>query len=369
MPMMRNNICQESFTTAIKGDEAAFPFNHPRFGNRFLMLGLPVRTSEGISGVLLINMPLAPVEETASIIKLQLIYITLLLLAASLLISFRLAQSFTGPILAIKNASQRMASGDYSVRIAIRKSDEIGQLAESVNYLGEQLSKVEQLRKDLIANVSHELRTPLSLIRGYAETIRDITGKTPEKREKQLEIIIEETERLGRIVDDILHLSQLQAGYIALKKRPFDVRKKLAALVDRYYVLGKEAGVSVRTEIPEDIWAMADEDRIEQVIINLLNNSISHTPRGGSILIRAMENSETIRFEISDTGSGIPEEEIPYIWDRFYKADKTRKLKASGTGLGLAIVKGVLEAHQAVFGVESKQGQGSIFWFELKRYI
>ncbi len=395
MPMMMNGSRTKVFQQALAGDTVQLTLEHPRFGNQFMMIGLPAKSSGSVEGVLIMNLPLAPVEETAAILKNQLLYITGILLVASLLISFLLSRSFTKPILDIKKAAETMASGDFSVRINTKKQDEIGKLSGTVNYLGEQLSKIDQLRKDLIANVSHELRTPLSLIRGYAETIRDVSGDTREKREKHLEIIIEETERLSRIVDDVLNLSQLQSGYTELSISQFPVKETLEAIVERYQVLSEKTGVGIAVECPADTVINADKAKIEQVFYNLINNAFNHTPAGGSITARASikstganstavkstglnsafnsvgvnltgANSIAVRFEISDTGSGIAEEDLPHIWDRFYKADKTGSRKSAGTGLGLAIAKGILDAHMADYGVESKPGRGTTFWFELR---
>ena len=368
MPMMRNNSRTEVFKEVLLGKEVTVPLTHPRFGNKFMMIGLPVKITGEVAGVLLINMPLAPVEDTASILKWQLFYITIILLTAALMISFLISRSFTRPILEIKKASEIMASGDFSVRINTKKQDEIGKLAGTINYLGQQLSKIEQLRKDLIANVSHELRTPLSLIRGYAETIRDVSGNSPEKREYQLGIIIEETERLSRIVDDILSLSQLQSGYITLNKGRFLINKALDAVVKRYDVLSEKTGVKIIQHSSSDAILEADEAKIEQVLYNLINNAFNHTPEGGTITVKTIDLHETVRLEVSDTGSGIPEEDIPHLWNRYYKADKSNSKESVGTGLGLAIIKEVLEAHQAIFGVESKMDEGTTFWFELKKY-
>ncbi len=371
MPMMNSSVRVDIYQEVLSdGKDAEVPLSHPRFGNKFMLIGLPVRASGELSGVLLLNMPMAPVEDTASILKWQLFYITFILLAAALLISYLISRSFTRPILEIKKASEIMAGGDFSARVNSEKQDEIGKLAGTINYLGQQLSKIEQLRKDLIANVSHELRTPLSLIRGYAETIRDVTGNVPHKREKQLGIIIEETERLSRIVDDILNLSQLQSGYSSLNKKPFQINESLDMTTRRYDVLCEKSGVRIVRQGRADALVEADESRIEQVLYNLINNGFNHTPEGGTITVKVVDRPGTVRVEISDTGSGIQEEDIPHIWDRYYKAEKTsgRRAGAVGTGLGLAIVKGVLESHQAEFGVESKKGVGTTFWFELKKY-
>lgn len=367
MPMMMMNGARvEVYQRALAGDAVEVPFTHPRFGNKLMLIGLPVKSSGTVSAVLLMDLPLAPVEDTASILKWQLLYITLILLAASLLISYLISKSFTRPILDIKKVSEKLASGDFSARISSEKQDEIGKLANTINYLGAQLSKIDQLRKDLIANVSHELRTPLSLIRGYAETIRDVTGDSREKRERQLGIIIEETERLGRMVDDVLNLSQLQSGYVKLDKSRFSIRETLVEVVRRYEILTEKTGVKIVRKCTGDTLLEADRERIEQVLYNLINNAFNHTHAGGSITVGAVLKPESVRFEVSDTGTGIPEEDLPHIWERFYKAEKNGNKTSVGTGLGLAIVKGVLDAHQAVFGVESKEGAGTTFWFELK---
>jgi len=366
MPMMRNSSRVQVYKEALSGQETAVPLTHPRFGNKFMLIGLPVHTGGEISGVLILNLPLAPVEDTASILQQQLFYISLILLAAALLISFLLARSFTRPIVDIKKAAEKMAAGDFSARISSNQEDEIGQLAKTINYLGRQLSQIDQLRKDLIANVSHELRTPLSLIRGYAETLRDVTGNAPDKREKQLGIIIEETERLSMVVDDILNLSQLQSGHFELNKSRFGLNDLFKRVATRYDLLSKQTGVTIIVGHSDEALLEADEARIEQVLYNLINNAFNHTNAGGTITIRDIDINEKIRIEVSDTGSGIPEKEIAHIWDRYYQAG-TKAANKVGTGLGLAIVKAVLEAHGADFGVESQKDVATTFWFELKK--
>jgi signal transduction histidine kinase len=260
-----------------------------------------------------------------------------------------------------------MAGGNLAARIKLVSRDEIGRLADTINHMGHELSKIDQLRKDLIANVSHELRTPLSLIKGYAETIRDISGSVPEKREKQVNIIIEEADRLSNIVDDILNLSQMQAGYLNLQIGSFMLSDTLDKVLKRFEILGEKTKVSLHLENAPAFLVKADETRIEQVLFNLINNAFNHSAPGGIIKVATFESPDKVRVSVSDTGKGIPKEEIDYIWDRFYKADKSGQRKMSGTGLGLAIVKNILNAHHAAFGVESQVGLGTTFWFELKK--
>ncbi|HEX3028332.1 MAG TPA: ATP-binding protein, partial [Clostridia bacterium] len=314
---------------------------------------------------MILTLPLAPVEDTASILKRQFFYITAILLASSLLIAWKISKSFTKPILEIEKATESMAKGDFTARIKLNKQDEIGKLALSINYLGEQLSKIEQLRKDLIANISHELRTPLSLIRGYAETIRDVTGESREKREKQIGIIIEETERLSGMVDDVLNLSQLQSGYVKLERVRFSIKELVEAVIKRYEVLSEKTQVTLLAKVDRDTVLEADKARIEQVLYNLINNAFNHTPQRGSIQVNVDVHKGAVRFKVTDTGSGINEEDLPHIWERFYKADRKDNKRSVGTGLGLAITKSILDAHHALYGVESIKGAGSTFWFEM----
>lgn len=361
---MMNSLRAQIYEKVLAGQESATTMTHPRFGNEFMLIGLPVYINQELTGGLLLSFPLAPVEDTAAILQRQLFYISLILLAAASLLSFLLARTFTRPIVDIEKAAAQMAEGDFSARIDVKQQDEIGQLAKTINYLGQQLSQIDQMRKDLIANVSHELRTPLSLIRGYAETLRDVTGNDEDKRQKQLGVIIEEAERLSRMVDDILNLSRLQSGHFELNKSIFSVRNLAGNVAKRYDLLSKQREVSIIMEMSDEQLVEADAARIEQVLYNLINNAFNNTDAGGTITIRDMDNGDSVRIEVMDSGSGIPEEEINRIWDRYYKADKNIG-KTMGSGLGLAIVKAILEAHGAAYGVESKKGAGTTFWFEL----
>ncbi|PKM83231.1 MAG: hypothetical protein CVU89_00285 [Firmicutes bacterium HGW-Firmicutes-14] len=366
-PMMRNNVRYQALGEVLANKEASISLTHPRFGNKFMLIGLPVNISGTTQGALFINMPLAPVEETVSILKKQLIYITLILLIAASVFSVLISKTFTGPILKIKRVSEKMAAGDFSDRLEFKSRDEIGQLAKTINFMGQELAKIEQLRKDLIANVSHELRTPLSLIRGYAETIRDVSGNVPAKREKQLEVIIEESDRLSKIVDDMLNLSQMQAGYFKLKTGSFSLNNLVDRVVEKYGILSETTGVTVQTKRTGEFTVRADESRIEQVLCNLINNAFNHTGAGGKISVNLSDDDKSVRVEIIDTGTGIPEEKIKNIWDRYYRADKPGEKRMVGTGLGLAIVKSILEAHKARYGVMSKEETGTTFWFELNK--
>jgi signal transduction histidine kinase len=370
MPMMMmNNSRIEAINEIKQGKEITLSLIHPKFHNTFILIGLPLKVQGEFKGGILINLPLAPVKDTATILKVQLFYITLILLFTALVFAYFLSRSFTRPILEITKVSEEMASGNFSVKIKSNSEDEIGRLARTINYMGEELSKTEQLRKDLIANVSHELRTPLSLILGYAETIRDVTGNFAGKRDKQLNIIIEESERLSKIVDDILNLSQIQAGYLNLNKTQFNINELLERVIVKFQILSEKTSVDIVLENHVDKIVEADETRLEQVMYNIVNNAFNHTQRSGHIIIRTIENEKNLRIEVADTGIGISEEDLKHIWDRFYKTDKAFGIKSTGTGLGLTIVKTILESHGFQYGVESTKGKGTMVWFDIKKQV
>ena len=366
MPMMGHNYQRGSFFRELmSGKVVTEPMTHPRFDSSYMIIGIPIMRDGEVFGALLINMPLAPVQDTAAILKKQLVYISAVLFGVALFLSFIMSRSFIKPILDITRATGMMASGDFKVRLKPKSDDEIGRLSGAINHLGEELSKTEQIRRDFIANVSHELRTPLSLIRGYAETVRDVSGDNRDKREEQLGIIIEESERLGLIVDDILDLSRMQSGSISLDTAPFDLSKTIDGVVKRYDILSAQTGIQIACDNNEGVLVQADEARIEQVLYNLINNAFNYSKSGGIVTVRVKPKENAVRVEVSDTGSGIADKDLDNIWERYYKGDKSEGRKAVGTGLGLAIVKNILEAHKAKFGVNSIIGKGTTFWFQL----
>ena len=358
----RNEIYRETIKTGeiVKGDKSSI------MGITIISIGIPIKVEKSTIGALILYLPMAPISNTIEILKNQLLLITIILIIVSALLSFFFSKSFSKPILDINDAAVKMASGDLSVKVNVKSKDELGILAASINNLSTQLHKYDQLRKELIANVSHEFRTPLSLIKGYAETIRDVTGDHQEKRNKQLNIILEESDRLSNMVDELIDFSQIQSDYFKLVIETFEIDDVIERVVSRFkYLVLREGKEIVFTNTEKIKYAKGDEKRIEQVLYNLINNAFMHTKQGGEIRINLQnETIDRARVLVSDNGNGIPEDEIPYIWDRFYKAGKDRN-NLSGSGLGLAIVKGILDAHKVQYGIISKKGEGTTIWFDL----
>jgi two-component system sensor histidine kinase ResE len=222
--------------------------------------------------------------------------------------------------------------------------------------------RLDRLRKDFIANVSHELRTPLSMMQGYAEALLDEFGDDPVQRRELTEIIHDETLRLKRLVNDLLDLAQLESGQFQMSFAAVEVVDLVRWVARKFQTLAAERGVTLSTELPEHpVVVRGDADRLEQVFTNLVDNALRHTDAGGSVCLSVSQSPGHAQIRVSDTGSGIPEEDIPYIWERFYKADKARTRGRSGTGLGLAITRHIVDAHGGDIIVDSQVGKGTTF--------
>lgn len=367
MPGVMQEAFLEVTQKAMSGEKSRQEVTHPKYGYKFTIIGIPIMNGNIVKGVLTVTMPMASIDETVDILKSQLIIITCVLLVVSLLISYKLSNKFANPISKISRQADSYAKGEYHTRINQISDDEIGRLAKRMNEMGEALMRNDVLQKELIANVSHELRTPLTLIRGYAETLRDVTGENPEKREKQLGVIIKESERLGNIVEDILNLSRLQAGAVTLSIENFSLKEMLTSIKEHFELgeMGKHLDLVGVSELEENL--LGDKDSIQQVFYNLIGNAFRHSRANQSVVVAAMPNEKTVRIEVRDRGEGIAEEDIEHIFERYYKGKRTDGKKGDGTGLGLAIVKSILDMHQVPYGVESKLGEGTVFWFELEK--
>lgn len=285
----------------------------------------------------------------------------LLLFAASLLAAF-LARKFTKPILQIKKSVDRLAEGDLGASPGLKRTDEIGQLADSVDKLGVALQRVDVLRKEVIANVSHELRSPLSLIRGYTEMVRDITWKQAQKRNENLNLIISETNRMSEMVQDIMDYSQLQSGYLQLNIGDYDLCEIVETEAHRFETITQENHLTLRIIRPiEEYPIQADALKLSQVIRNLLNNAVNHTQDGGEITVLVERTDQGLKVSVINPGDPIPEEDRSLIWER-YQRSQHQGARRQGTGIGLSIVSSILDAHGVIYDVDCHDGL-TCFWF------
>jgi signal transduction histidine kinase len=283
--------------------------------------------------------------------------------AAAVLITLVLSGRIVRPVEDLTKAAQRMEKGDLSARVAVKSDDEIGQLAHAFNAMAGGLEQQEKLRRNMVGDVAHELRTPLTNLRGYLEAARDglLTPDRP-----FVDNLYEETMLLQRLVADLQDLAQAEAGQLRLARRP----AALAGIVEHAVTASRPQasarGVTLTTDLPQDLPRVeVDPERIAQVLRNLLGNAVAHTPEGGEVSVAARDGDERVTVVVRDTGTGIPPEHLPFVFDRFYRADPSRARQTGGAGLGLAIVKQLVLAHGGDISVTSQPGQGSTFTFTL----
>ena len=310
-----------------------------------------------------VNTSLEPVDGIVSLIKKELIVISLLILLLSFILAYFISRHISHPIKEISRDAKRLAKGDFDINFLESNILEIDELASTLNYTKDELSKTDELRRDLMANVSHDLKTPLTMIKAYAEMSVDLHNNNIKKRKEDMDTIINETDRLTNLVNDILSLSKLQSNIEELELEEFDLILLIEDILKRYRPLQELDNYKFKFRHDKDkILIKADKKQLEQVIYNLINNAINYT--GEDKLVEIIINSkDNIKVEIKDTGMGIKDEDLPYIWDKYYKNKKRHKRNLVGTGLGLSIVKSILEKHNFKYGVNTKKDKGSSFYF------
>ncbi|PWH15234.1 MAG: two-component sensor histidine kinase [Anaerolineae bacterium] len=287
-------------------------------------------------------------------------------LLAALAVSILFSQRIVSPLEKMAAATKRIAEGHYDERVHIQGQDELAQLAHRFNQMAEQLENTEAMRRRLIGDVSHELRTPLTAIQGYTEGMID--GVLPADTET-LQQIHHETRRLTRLVDDLQELSQVESGAFSLELHPQSLAALVQTTAKRLAPAYEKKGVSLQFNLPANLpLVLADEDRVIQILTNLLNNALAYTPSGGKVTVTATPSGHEVQIAVQDTGIGIPAESIARIFDRFYRVDKSRSRSAGGgSGIGLTIARALVEAHGGrIWAQSAGEGQGSTFTFTLR---
>lgn len=348
-------------------------FNREEFRNRMEMfpkhaeetvIWLKImQNAQGEERVLILSAIITPVDATIHTLRVQLTYISAIMVLLSLAIAWILSRNISRSIIRVNHAAKELAKANYHVAFDARDYREIAELSSTLNYAAKELEKTEKFQHELLANVSHDLRTPLTMIIAYAEVMRDLPGEnTPEN----VQVVIDESKRLTALVNDMLDVSKLQAGVLTLDKTEYDFTESIRTVLKRFSKLTEQDGYQISFEFSKHVLVEADEYKINQVVYNLINNAINYTGENQSVWVRQIQHGNIVRIEVIDTGSGMEQEELPYVWERYYKVDKTHRRAVMGTGLGLSIVKNILELHGANYGVNSEVGRGSVFWFELR---
>ncbi len=325
-----------------------------------------VKDARGNDIMFIINAYVAPVASTVRTLNYLLIIISITMVILSVVLTLILSSSITKPITRINESAKELAKGNYSTTFKGGSYREAVELSETLAYAGAELSRVEKLRSELIANTTHDLRTPLTMITGYAELMRDFEGEnTPENAA----VIADEAKRMTSLVNDMLEISKLENGVAKANSEQFNITETVSSEIEKYQEFCRKDGYTLRFEANESIVVKTDRTKIIRALLNLVNNALTYTGNDKTVIVRQERyfngERDVLRYSVIDSGEGIPEDKLPLIWDRYYKVDSPHKRSAQGSGLGLSIVNKLMTLIGGRCGVLSSYGNGSIFWIEI----
>ena len=319
-----------------------------------------VRLGDG--KLLSVSLPLGTVGGTVGILRVQLVWVSVLSLILGFILAWIISKRFEKPVAQIAASAKQIAGGNFHPELPKGFCTELDELSDTLGETASHLEKAQNAQREFLANVSHDLRTPLTMIRGYAEMVKEISWSDEEKREKDLDIITREADRLTALVNEILEFSAMQADGSMKEYEKIDLSRAVREVIGQFAPFCEQNGFVIEAEVADGLMAAADEAQIKRVIYNFIDNAVNHTDKSKTIKVSLTTRDGSVRFAVTDYGKGIPEEDVPYIWDRYYTA-RNRKNKAAVSGLGLSIAKEILTAHRAKYGVDSKNN--CTFWFKL----
>ena len=328
---------------------------------RFHAITQPIAGSTGLFGAVMLFSSIEAVEETVQQIR----YLILLAGTGALLIAIGitpiLSRRISRPLLEMEQATKRIAQGNFETRVRVTTQDEVSSLAGAINELAKELKRNRDTRSEFFANISHELRTPITYLEGYSKVLAEKMVHSEEEKNRYLEVIHQEAKRMKHLVDDVFELSKMEEGKISLSLEWMDLSEALKSAIDKLEPKLKEKGLGLDYQVESNLpYTFADGVRMEQIFINLLDNAIRYTD-SGQIMVSMFREQSNLIFQISDTGPGIPEEDQPYIFERFYRVEKSRSREHGGTGLGLAIVKKLIDLQGGYIEMKSTVNKGTTF--------
>ena len=337
--------------------------------------------------IVIMSTPVAGLKESVNISNKFLIYVAIIGFIITVIITFLITKMITSPILQLAEISNKMGKLDFTARYDGKRSDEIQTLGQNMNYMSDRLKKaisklqeanevlkedikrkeaIDEMRKDFIANVSHELKTPIALIQGYAEGLNEGLCEDEESRKYYTEVIMDESEKMNKMVKQLLTLSSLESGNSILHKENFNMTSLTEGVLSSISILIGEKNVKVDFDTSRDVFLYADEFKIEEVVTNYISNAIHHVNDNGTIKIDVSEDERNVYFSVYNTGNQIPEKDLANVWEKFFKVDKAHSRSYGGSGIGLSIVKAIVEAHGGAVKVVNKS-DGVEFGFKIPR--
>ncbi|MDO5435182.1 MAG: HAMP domain-containing sensor histidine kinase [Clostridia bacterium] len=352
IPFINDQYSPEKFRGSVPKDD----------GDRGMSMLYVRKVNFGRSeGTLFLNAQITPFGTTVRTMRRQFILISCTVLLMTIILGFFMSRSISEPIIETNEAAKRLSAFRYARPPHSGGYREIAELNDTLVRAAEDLSRVEDLQKELIANISHDLRTPLTMIGGYAEVMRDIPEEnTPEN----MQIIIDETSRLSSLVNQVLDYSRIQSGTMRLQPEEMDITDETGLIIQRIAKMTEKDGYTIFFSPETRFTVSADRDAFGQIVYNLIGNALTYTGDDHIVRVSQKKNGGKVRVAVSDSGKGIPPGELPMIWERYYRTADTHRRAVIGSGLGLNIVRGLLEAHGAPYGVESDERTGTTFWFE-----
>ncbi len=363
-----NGTLKENFTQNIlKGETRTFKGSISGASRvSMLAVGRPIKYADSVVGGVLVSIPMPQISQTRSeVIGIFLRNMILVTIFAAVLVYF-VAKRISKPITQLNEAAKSIAAGNFNKRVEVEETGEIGELGETFNYMAESIEQFENTRNSFLANVSHDLRTPMTTITGFVQGVLD--GTIPEeKRDWYLSIVLDESKRLSRIVNDLFDISKLEQGKFNLEIKDFDINELTRLNIIKFEKRITDKNIQLSVEFERDgLMVQADKDAISRVLTNLFDNAIKFTNEKGFIHIRVGAKNGKAFVSVENSGMGIAEEELLHIFDRFYKTDKSRSLDKNGAGLGLYIVKNIVQAHGERVWAESEIGEFARFSFTMK---
>ena len=347
----------------LKSDEKFIKLQAPD-GNKSIVYAIDL----GNNKYVFLNTTLEDLSIATTLLKNQMIYISIFIIALAIILAMFIAKQFNKPILRITDKAKDMGKGNYDVKFEESNIDELKELSNVLSVAASEMKETDELRRDLLANVSHDLKTPLTMIKAYAEKVRDISYKDDEKRNKDLSVIVDESDRLNVLVNDLVEMSKIDAKKSSLVKTKYDIKDEINEVMKRYELIQEKEGYKINLIIPDkELPVMLDRKKMDQVFYNLINNALEHSGDDKLVEIDVKLKKDIITVKIKNYGKPIKKEEIPLVWNRYYTKEKNHKRNNIGSGIGLSIVKDVFELHDIKYGVESSEKNGTIFSFVLDK--
>ncbi|OOE04617.1 two-component sensor histidine kinase [Anoxybacillus kestanbolensis] len=325
---------------------------------RYIATASPIRINGKITGYVYMFQKTSSIQRMINQLKHHFIIAGMLSVGLTIITIFFLSRAITIPLIRMKRATEKLSKGDFSVRLQVKGKDELAQLGKAIQTLAKDLEYLKKERNEFLASISHELRTPLTYVKGYADIARRPTLEE-EERAKYLSIIYEEAEHMQKLVKDLFELAKMDQHSFQIEKEPTPLCLFLKKVYEKMYPAFQAKNMALVYRCVEDITVHIDRQRFEQVMINLLDNALKYSHQGSTVSIDGRMEKNNVMIAISDEGIGIPEADLPYVFERFYRVDKSRSRTSGGTGLGLAIVKEIVEAHGGSIFATSQFGKGT----------